>query len=123
MSTKANSKLEPTTNNRVLTWPVAMLDRIKTSTLSQSIIRYYQLNENKEQTMSNLISVDDQTYIVFGDHNEWAISEDDHCLRFHPQFNIDPTKTSTWIWREAWLQVKQLGGFDAVIKMLTDATN
>ena len=40
MNTRANSKLEPTTNNRVLTWPVAMLDRIKTSTLSQSIIRY-----------------------------------------------------------------------------------
>lgn len=73
--------------------------------------------------MTNLTKINDQPYIIFGEYNEWAISQDDHCLRFHPQFDIDPTKTSSWIWREAWLYVEQLGGFDSVSEMLRDAVS
>lgn len=56
--------------------------------------------------------------IVFGDDNQWAVSQDDSCLRFHPQYSTDPDKVTTWIWREAWLFVTQQGGFDAVLNRL-----
>lgn len=59
-----------------------------------------------------------EKYHIFGKNNEWAISEDDGCLRFHPQFNTHPEKISSWIWREAISEVEKLGGFDAVIDLL-----
>ena len=55
---------------------------------------------------------------VFGQNNEWAIGEDDGCLRFYPQYNIDKKGTTKWIWREAWEEVEKLGGFKKVVKML-----
>ena len=42
---------------------------------------------------------------VFGKNNEWAISEDDGCLRFHPQYSIEPEKIGKWIWKEAVLNI------------------
>ena len=50
---------------------------------------------------------------IFGKNYEWAISVDDGCLRFHPQFQTSPEKISKWIWKEAFEEVEKLGGFDA----------
>lgn len=55
---------------------------------------------------------------LFGTDLQWAISMDDHCLLFHPQHNIDPSKTTEHVWREAYLEVEKLGGFDATINFL-----
>ena len=57
-------------------------------------------------------------YHIFGKCGEWAISEDDGCLRFHPQWNTNSEKTSSWIWKEAWEEVEKLGGYDKVVEML-----
>lgn len=38
----------------------------------------------------------------FCDNKQWAISVDDGCLRFHPDFNGDSEKTTSWIWKEAF---------------------
>ena len=57
-------------------------------------------------------------YHIFGEYRQWAISEDDGCLRFHPQFNSSPEKKSSWIWKEAFEEVVRLGGFDNVLHML-----
>lgn len=57
-------------------------------------------------------------YHVFGKWDQWAISLDDGCLRFHPQFNTDPTKVSTHIWEEAWAEVNRLGGYWPTINYL-----
>ena len=51
---------------------------------------------------------------VFGEHKQWAISIDDGCLRFHPQYNEYPDKTSSWIWKEAFEEISKHGGFDAM---------
>ncbi len=51
---------------------------------------------------------------IFGNNKEWAISEDDGCLRFHPQYSIDPEKVGTWIWKEAFDEVEKQGGFEAL---------
>ena len=55
---------------------------------------------------------------VFGNNDEWAISTVDGCLIFHPQFNTDPEITSTHLWREAYMEIEKLGGFDAVVRYL-----
>jgi len=55
---------------------------------------------------------------IFGDLNQWAISEDDGCLRFHPQYNTSPEKISKWIWKEAIDEVEKLGGFTETIYRL-----
>lgn len=52
--------------------------------------------------------------LVFGDNNQWAVSTDDGCLLFHPQFEAHPEKTASWIWQEAWDFVESQGGFEAV---------
>jgi hypothetical protein len=52
--------------------------------------------------------------IRFGDNNEWAVSTDDGCLQFHPQFEEHPEKISSWIWKEAWDFVESQGGFEVV---------
>lgn len=57
-------------------------------------------------------------YHVFGDDKEWAISEDDGCLRFHPHFRNSPEKMAVYIWREAFYEVEKLGGVDSVISYL-----
>lgn len=57
-------------------------------------------------------------YHIFGEYKQWAISEDDGCLRFHPQFNSSPEKKSSWVWKEAFEEVVKLGGFDKVLHML-----
>lgn len=49
----------------------------------------------------------------FGDNLQWAVSLDDGCLRFHPQYEEHPEKISSWIWREAWAFVEEMGGFQA----------
>lgn len=60
---------------------------------------------------------------IFGEDNQWAISEDDGCLRFHPQYSIHPEKIGKWIWKEAFAEVEKLGGFEKVIKMLRREKN
>jgi hypothetical protein len=55
---------------------------------------------------------------IFGEYKQWAISEDDGCLRFHPQYNTNPEKKSSWIWKEAFEEIERLGGFKKVIDML-----
>ena len=52
-------------------------------------------------------------YHTFGADDQWAISLDDGCLLFHPQYSIAPEKKSTHIWQEAWAEVERLGGFEA----------
>ncbi len=52
--------------------------------------------------------------ITFGDHDEWAVSLDDGCLRFHPNYKEKPEGLATHIWREAFLFVFEQGGFDAL---------
>lgn len=54
--------------------------------------------------------------LTFGENKEWAVSEDDGCLRFHPQWNTDPHKTSTYIWQECFERVEAYGGFDELVK-------
>lgn len=56
--------------------------------------------------------------ILFGDNQQWAITQDDGCLQFHPQMNTDPKVISTHIWKEAWEQVEKFGGYDAAVKYL-----
>lgn len=56
--------------------------------------------------------------LVFGEHGQWAISEDDGCLRFHPQWTIAPEKTATHIWRDAFIELDRHGGASAVIAFL-----
>ena len=60
----------------------------------------------------------DKKIHIFGENGEWAISVDDGCLRFHPQWDTDPQKTSSWIWREAFEEVLKLGGFEKAIQSL-----
>lgn len=55
---------------------------------------------------------------IFGDNNQWAISTDDGCLRFHPQYNIYPKKISKWIWKEAFEEVEKNGGFKKMVEKL-----
>jgi len=55
---------------------------------------------------------------VFGDNKQWAISVDDGCLRFHPDFKGDSQKTTSWIWKEAFEEVVKLGGFKATIEKI-----
>jgi len=55
---------------------------------------------------------------IFGQYNQWAISLDDGCLIFHPQFEKDPSITSDHIWREAYMEIENMGGFDAVVRYL-----
>lgn len=62
--------------------------------------------------------VNNTKYHVFGKWDQWAISVDDGCLRFHPQFNTDYTKVSTHIWSEAWDEVSRLGGYHSTIRHL-----
>lgn len=47
------------------------------------------------------------------DGDTWAIGEDDGCLIFFPQWNIDSSKTAKHIWKDAWYEVERLGGFEA----------
>lgn len=58
------------------------------------------------------------TVHIFGENDQWAISVDDGCLRFHPQYNEHPEKVTTWIWKEAYNEVEILGGFDATIEKI-----
>ena len=55
---------------------------------------------------------------TFGEHDEWAISEDDGCLRFHPQWSLNTDVVGKWIWPEAWAEVERLGGFDETIRII-----
>ena len=55
---------------------------------------------------------------IFGEHDEWAISEDDGCLRFHPRWGSKPEIIGKWIWRQAWDEVERLGGFDETIRII-----
>ena len=55
---------------------------------------------------------------IFGEYSQWAISTDDGCLRFHPQYNDHPKKYSKWIWKEAFQEVEKNGGFVAMVKKL-----
>lgn len=59
-------------------------------------------------------------YMVFGENGEWAVHEDDGCLIFHPQWNTNPHKTSTYIWKEAWKVVEKYGGFDDLVAWFRD---
>ena len=56
--------------------------------------------------------------LVFGDDNEWAVSEDDGCLLFHPNYKERPEVSATHIWREAFLFVHEQGGFSSVVEKL-----
>jgi len=56
--------------------------------------------------------------IIFGDNKEWAITQDDGCLQFHPDYINKPDVKSTHIWKEAWEQVEKCGGYEAVVKYL-----
>ena len=63
--------------------------------------------------------------IEFGEDGEWAVSTDDGCLLFHPQYKINPDKTAEWIWKEAWDFVESQGGFEAVrdkLRKMTDSS-
>lgn len=64
--------------------------------------------------MNNVVELRKPAVLRFGKHDEWAVSEDDGCLRFHPQYELRPELTATYIWREAWMFVFEQGGFDAV---------
>lgn len=55
---------------------------------------------------------------LFGDEQQWGVSLDDGCLRFHPNVIDSPTTTTNWIWREAWAEVEKMGGFDAMVQHL-----
>ena len=72
--------------------------------------------EKGESQTDNMKEIDivvnrkyDNVFIIFGDENQWAISRDDHCFVFHPQYSIDPTKTADHIWREAFEFVYKMG--------------
>jgi len=52
--------------------------------------------------------------LVFGEHDQWAVTVDDGCLLFHPNYQNQPEIVSKHIWREAFLFVFEQGGFDAV---------
>jgi hypothetical protein len=56
--------------------------------------------------------------ILFGDNCQWAITEDDACLQFHPDMINKPDVKSTHIWKEAWEEVEKRGGYYAVVKYL-----
>jgi len=56
--------------------------------------------------------------ILFGDISQWGITEDDGCLRFHPDMINKPDTKSTHIWKEAWEEVEKRGGYAAVVKYL-----
>lgn len=62
--------------------------------------------------------INNKIYHVFGKWDQWAISLDDGCLRFHPQFSTDINKVSTHIWEEAWAEVNRLGGYWPTINYL-----
>lgn len=59
----------------------------------------------------------------FGDRDQWAISLDDGCLRFHPDYEEHPKQVSAWIWPEAWAFVSAQGGFEVVADQLRAATD
>ena len=54
---------------------------------------------------------------LFGDEEQWALSLDDGCLRFHPNMD-EPERVSSWVWREAWQEVERMGGYDAAVQHL-----
>lgn len=55
---------------------------------------------------------------IFGNDKQWAIGVDDGCLQFYPQYSIDKTKVSKWIWKDAYQEVEKLGGFDKTIETI-----
>lgn len=55
---------------------------------------------------------------IFGRLSEWGVSVDDGCLRFHPNIHDDPSRTSSWVWKEAWDYVEENGGYDEMIKLI-----
>ena len=60
----------------------------------------------------------DKKVHIFGNHNQWAISTDDGCLRFHPQYSMHPKKCAKWIWKEAFEEVIKQGGFIKLVEEL-----
>ena len=58
--------------------------------------------------------------LTFGERGQWAVSTDDHCLQFHPQYPEKPELKSAHIWREAFVFICEQGGFDAVVARLRD---
>lgn len=73
-------------------------------------------NKLMENTNTNAEKEIPKEVLVFGNCNEWAVREDDGCLIFHPQWNTNPHKTTTYIWSEAWSFVQRMGGFDDLVR-------
>ena len=54
---------------------------------------------------------------IFGEHDEWAIGADDHCLLILTrQGNTDEWKPTMHIFREAWTEILSLGGYDVCLE-------
>jgi len=80
----------------------------------------HQLAQTSEENMTEVVKFERPAHgvIVFGDLDQWAVTQDDHCLRFHPNWQDSPDLVATHIWREAWIFVFEQGGFDAVMARL-----
>ena len=72
--------------------------------------------------MVEVLSEERDRVLIFGDNQEWAVSLDDGCLRFHPNYKDNPDTKAIYIWSEAWSFIEGQGGFSEVVRVLATTT-